>query len=96
MKLFGKVMLRKDAQLKYIFKWTKSLFTNLYVFVEILKQFQTVSSIKISSADQLKVNYSKADVQRRKNFDDMIKKHVTGTVTSMDLVKFASFQASCQ
>ena len=54
----------------------KSLFPNLHVFVEILKQFQTESHIKMASADQLKVNYSKADVQRWKNLDDMIKKNM--------------------
>ena len=65
-KLFGYVVLRKDAQLKYVLKWTKSLFPNLHVFVEILKQFQTESYTKMASADQLKVNCSKADVQRWK------------------------------
>ena len=94
-KLFGNVVLRKDTQLKYILKWTKSLITNSHVFVDILNQFQTESYIKMASSDQLKVNYCKVDVQKWKNLDDMIKKkYVIGTVTSMDLVKFASFPVS--
>lgn len=69
---------------------------NLHVFIEILKQFQIDSYIKMASTDQIKVNYSKVDAQRRKNLDDMIKKYLTGAITKMDLVKFASFKASCQ
>ena len=69
--------------------------TGKYRFWNSSKQSQ--SYIKTASADQLKVNYSKADVHRWKNLDNMIKKkYVIGTVTSMGLLKVASFQASCQ
>ena len=54
------------------------------------------SHIKMASMDQLKVNYSKTDVQRQKNLDGMIKKILNRYSPSMGMVKFACFQASCQ